>query len=105
MVNYYLKKGYPITTFRIADAILEEHRKNRIQVVMLSTTVHEEVHNKDIFISTKQAWGNLGKFLRMYKLGLDEDLCEKYNRYQDRAMMMETNTYDTLNLNPMIGKK
>lgn len=105
MINYYLQKGYKITSFRIADAILEEHRKNRIQVVMLSTTVHEEVHNKDIFISTKQAWGNLGKFLQMYKLGLDPDVIEKYNRYMDRALMMETNTYDTLNINPMVTKK
>lgn len=105
MINYYLKKGYPISTFRIADAILDEHRKNRIQVVMLSTTVHEEVHNKDIFISTKQAWGNLGKFLRMYKIGLDSDLIEKYNRYMDRSLMMDTNTYDTLNINPDVYKK
>ena len=105
MINYYIQKGYKITSFRIADAILEEHRKNRIQVVMLSTTVHEEVHNKDIFISTKQAWGNLGKFLQMYKLGLDPDIIEKYNRYMDRALMMETNTYDTLNINPMVTKK
>lgn len=102
ILNWYLKKKYKITTFRIANTVLEEHRQHRIQVVMLSTTVHEEVHNKDIFISTNQAWGNLGQFIKIYGNAIDDDLREKYNRYMDRSMMMETTTYDTLILNPKL---
>ena len=41
----------------------------------------------------------------MYKIGLDSDLIEKYNRYMDRSLMMDTNTYDTLNINPDVYKK
>lgn len=102
IVNWYLKKGYKITTFRVADTVLEEHLKNRIQVVMLSITMHEEVHARDIFINTKQAWGNLGKFIKIYGAGIDNDLREKYNRYMDRSMMMDSTDYDLLELNPLI---
>lgn len=102
IVNWYLKKGYKLTTFRVADTVLEEHLKNRIQVVMLSITMHEEVHARDIFINTKQAWGNLGKFIKIYGDGIDNDLREKYNRYMDRSMMMDSTDYDLLELNPMI---
>lgn len=102
IINYNIKKGFSITTYDIADKVLDEHIKNRIQVVMLSTSVHEEVHAREIFISTKQAWGNLGKFIKIYNIGIDDDLREKYNRYMDKALMMDTNTYEILDITKKI---
>lgn len=102
IVNWCLIKKYKLTTFRVSDIILEEHKKNRIQVVMLSTSVHEEVHDREIFISTKQAWGNLGKFIKIYGQAIDRDLREKYNRYMDRCMLSDSTAYDILNLTPLI---
>lgn len=97
MIDHFLEKGRKITTFSIADAVLTEHWKNNIQIVMLSTTVHQEVHEREIFISTNQAWGNLGKFLKKYHLS--DDLREKYNRYMDRSLMMDSTAYEILKLN------
>lgn len=102
IVNWCLEKGYPLTTFKVADIVLEEHKKNHVQVVMLSTSVHEEVHEREIFINAKQAWGDIGKFIKIYGCGFDRDLREKYNRYMDRCMLSDSNTYDILNLTPLI---
>ena len=99
ILNYYIMKGWKISTFRIADTVLNEHIKNRIHVVMLSPTVHEEVHLREIFINIQQAWGDLHGFLKRYGKALSDEQIQKYNRYLDKSMMMDTNTYDILKLN------
>lgn len=99
ILNYYIMKGWKISTFRIADTVLNEHIKNRIHVVMLSPTVHEEVHLREIFINIQQAWGDLHGFLKKYGKALSDEQIQKYNRYLDKSMMMDTNTYDILKLN------
>lgn len=40
MVEYFLLRERKVSTFRIASAILDEHQRNHIQVVMLLSTVH-----------------------------------------------------------------
>lgn len=102
MVDHFLEKGWKITTFRIARQVLDEHWKNRIQVVMLSTSVHEQVTNREIFLNMQQAWGDLHGFLKIYKL--NDDLKEKYNRYVDESMMRDTTTYEILKLNEKLFK-
>lgn len=97
IIDHYLSTGKKITSFRIAKQVLDEHWANRIQVIMLSTTIHQEVHDREIFLNMQQAWGDLHGFLKKYKL--NEDLKEKYNRYVDRSMMMDSTTYDLLKLN------
>lgn len=101
-VDYFLSKKMKITTFRIAKWVLDEHWANRIQVVMLSTTIHQEVHDRQLFINMQQAWGDLHAFLKRYKL--NRDLKEKYNRYVDESMMMDSTTYELLRLNEKIFK-
>ena len=61
---------------------------------MLSTSMHQEVHDREIFINVKQAWGNINPFLKKYKL--NDELKDKYNRYLDRSMMMDSSSYDLL---------
>ncbi len=94
VLEYYLDHHLKITTFAIADTVLKEHMKNHIQVVMLSTTMHQEVHDREIFINVKQAWGDITPFLKKYKL--NDELKDKYNRYIDRSMMMDSSSYDLL---------
>lgn len=103
MIDHYLSKGWKITSFRIAKHVLDEHWANRIQVVMLSTSMHQEVHDREIFINMQQAWGNLHEFLKRYKL--NDDLKEKYNRYVDRSMMLDSTSYEILRLNEKIFNK
>ena len=95
--DYHIKKGDEITTFDIADELLDLHWYHKIQVVMLSSTMHEEAHKRDIFINMNQAWGDLHGFLELYPL--ESDLKEKYNRYVDRSAMLDSTTRDILRLN------
>lgn len=99
----YLLKGWKITTYRIANDVLDEHWANRVQVVMLSTSMHQEVHDREIFINMKQAWGDLNRFLKKYKL--NDEMKEKYNRYVDKSMMMDSTSYEILRLNEKIFNK
>lgn len=81
MVDYMLAHDKKITSYRVADKILDEHFENHIQVVMLSKTVHQEVHDGNIFINTRQAFGDLNAFLEKYHDGLSDDLIRKINTY------------------------
>ena len=66
ILEYFLMKKWKITSFRIADQVLTEHEENRVNCVMLSSTIHEEVHNRDIFINMKHAWGDINGFINKY---------------------------------------
>ena len=81
MIDYMLYNDIKITSFEVADRILEEHFQNRIQVVMLSQTVHEEVHENNIFLNTKHAFGDLNAFLEKYKDGISDEQIDKINKY------------------------
>ena len=72
ILNYFMKTGKKINTFRITDAVLQEHFDLRVQVVMLAVTNHEAAHNRDVFLHVKQGIGNLTEFLDFYKDCLDD---------------------------------
>jgi hypothetical protein len=99
ILEYFLLRGWDITTFKIADTVLREHEKNHIQVVMLSSTVHQEVHARDIFINYRHAYGDLNAFIRRYGIALNDDHKEKLNRYIDKSMMIDSTDYGLLTLN------
>ena len=103
MVDHYMRKGWKITTFRIAKQVLDEHWADRIQVVMLSTSMHQEVHDREMFLNMRQAWGDLNSFLKRYTL--NPDLKDKYDRYVDRSMILDSTTYELLQLNEKIFRK
>lgn len=81
VVDHMLYNGQKVNTFIVADTVLEEHFKNHVQVVMLSETVHEEVHLNNVFINTKQAFGDLNAFLETYKDGISDEQISKINKY------------------------
>ncbi len=73
ILNWFLNHGYKISTFRVANKVLEEHFALRVQVVMMTVTAHEGVHNRDIFNNFNQGIGNLNEFLKLYGDCLDDD--------------------------------
>ena len=99
ILHYFLAKKYKITTMRIADMVLEEHQKNHVQIVMLSSTIHQEVHDKNIFINMNQAYGDLYTFLLKYGPTMPDDLKEKLNRYIDRSLLYDSSDFGILELN------
>ena len=99
ILEYFIIKGWKITTFAIADKVLTEHEQNRVQCVMLSTTMHEEAHARGLFINMKQAWGDINAFVKRYGMAFNDDCKERFNRYIDRSMMSDSNDYGILELN------
>ena len=105
ILEYFIIKHWKISTARVADVVLNEHQMNRIQVVMLSESMHELVHAKKIFINHHQAYGDLNAFLDKYRCALTEDMIEKLNRYIDRCLLMDSSDFGVLKLNPELTKK
>lgn len=56
-------KDQKVTSFAIAKEVMELHYKNQIGLVPLSITNHELAHNGNLFISTKQVFGNYSVFI------------------------------------------
>lgn len=73
ITNYFIANKKKITTFRVADQVLEEHFALRVQCVMLSKTNHEGVHNRDIFLHLNQGIGDIDAFIKMYTKYLEDE--------------------------------
>lgn len=104
ILEYFIIKKWKISTARVAKVVLEEHQRNRVQVIMCSKTVHEEIHNGEIFINYKQAWGDLGAFTKKYWIAISDEYKEQLNRYIDRSLMYDSNDFGVLKLNPELIK-
>lgn len=105
VLEYFIIKKWQISTARVADVVLDEHQKNRIQVVMLSSSVHEEVHNGDVFINIHQAYGDLKAFIKKYKDAINDEYREQLNRYIDRSLMYDATDFGILELNSLLVPK
>ena len=103
VLEYFIQKKWKITTLRVADAVLDEHLKNRVQVVMVSVTVHQEIHNGDIFINYHQAYGDLPAFIKKYKDAISDEYREQLNKYIDRSLLYDSNDFSVLELNKSLG--
>lgn len=92
ILNYFMKTGKKINTFRIADAVLQEHFDLHVQVVMMAITNHEAAHNKDLFLHVNQGIGNLTEFIDLYKDYLDD--IHKYKIWNYLNMCKSNPSFD-----------
>jgi len=99
ITEYFLMRHWKITTPRIAKEVLDEHQRHRIQVVMVSSTVHEEIHARNIFINQNQAFGDISAFIFKYANAISDEYREKLNRYIDRSLLMDSTDFGVLELN------
>lgn len=100
VTDHYLENDIPVSSFRIAEAVLQEHDNNNVQIVMLCDLAHKLFHAQQVYINPKQAWGNINNFLEKYKDGVGErmstiinrniELGEKYHSF-DRDGILEAN--------------
>lgn len=103
ITEYFLLKGWKVNTFRIAETVLDEHQKNHVQVVMLSETIHEEVHARNIFINYRHAFGDLNAFIKKYGVAFTLEHKEKLNRYIDQSLMTDSTDHGLLRLNTYLN--
>lgn len=105
VLEYFIMKKWKITTFSVAKQVLLEHRRNRVQVVMVTSTAHEAIHNGDVFINIHQAWGDLAAFIKKYDGAIGNEYREQINRYIDRSLMYDSTDFSVFDLNPKLFKK
>lgn len=104
VTDYLISKEKKVNSFIVAQIVLEEHFNNNVQIVMLSKTVHEQVHENNIFLNLNQAFGNLNAFLEKYYDGLDIEQIRKINRYIDTSVKYDSFDKDVLTLGKVIKK-
>ena len=83
VIDYNLAHKIPVSTFGVANTVLDEHFAGRVQTVMLSKTAHQAVEAGKAFINLNQAVGDLNAFLKKYKDGVNKDYIYKINKYID----------------------
>ena len=98
ILNYMLIKGMKITTFSVANRVIEEHFKHRVQTVMICETVHQLVHDNKVFLNYRQGFGDLYSFLEIYYEGLDEIMVNKIIDYIDKCKKYDSNDFGNLNV-------
>lgn len=96
ILNYMLAKEMKITTFSVANKVIEEHFKHRVQTVMLCKTVHQLVHDNKVFLNYKQGFGDLYSFLETYYEGLDETQINNIINYIEKCKKYDSNDFGNL---------
>ena len=104
-IEYFLLKKWKITTYRIADYVLDEHYRNHVQVVMLSETAHEEVHDRSIFIHYNMAFGDLPAFIKKHREAINDTYDEKSDRYIERCTQYDSTDFGVFKLNDALYPK
>jgi hypothetical protein len=104
ITDHLLAKDKKINSFLVADILLEEHFNNNIQIVMLSKTVHEQVHENNIFINLNQAFGDLNTFLKRYRAGIHPEQVAKINKYIETSTQYDSFDKDVLKLSGFVKK-
>lgn len=93
VLEKYIKLHIPINTISIAREVLRLHFDGCVQVVMVTKTNHEGIHNKDIFLNYKQGIGNLNKFITDYRAYFTED--QKYRIWNYMNICKQVASFDT----------
>ena len=106
VLDHYINTGKKVTTFGIAKVIIAEHFDLNIQTVMLSETVHEQVHEGNIFINMRQGFGDINTFLTKYSEGLryNDELKNKINKYIETSEKYDSFDKHVLDLKRTIEK-
>ena len=99
----FIKTGQRINTFRVADAVLDLHFNMKVNGVLLSTTVHEMVHNQDIFINLNQAIGDVNAYIEENARYFTPEV--KYKLWTYAKMCEDNQSFDKGGLDLAVVKK
>ena len=82
-------KGY-ISTFDLVMLLKQEHKENRIPLVMLTKTVHQLYHaNEDFIIPAQYCFGYWQELLVKYNKGITRDIAYKCLNFIQKSMEIE----------------
>lgn len=93
ILQHMISSGETISSFRVADRVLQEHFDLRVQVVMLAITNHEAISNRDLFLNLNQGIGNVNAFIMKYAADLDDE--QKYKIWNYINFSQSNQTFDS----------
>lgn len=94
IAEHYLNTYGYITTFHIVGGLREEHKQNRVPIVMMSKTVHQLYHADDLFyVHPNQIFGKWTELIKNYYNGITPEICSKL-LYYIRMALRENDSND-----------
>ena len=97
-----LDEDKKLSAFDLCEKVMEEHYRNNIGLVPLSTTLHEMAHNKAIYIPMSSVNGNYKRFMKKYSDYIDEDLKDRVQENELDSITTEAKEYNTKKLEKTI---
>ena len=80
--EHYINTYGQVSTFHIVGALREEHKHNRVPIIMMSKTVHQLYHDDDLFyVHPNQVFGKWTELIRNYYNGITPEICNKLLYY------------------------
>jgi hypothetical protein len=76
--NRFMNKK-PVSTFLVAQEVMNLHFQNLIGLVPLSKTVHKLVHAGEIFVNINMVYGYVDEFVNRYEDAIPIELALNYN--------------------------
>ena len=86
-----------ITEYDLAEILKCEHAQNRIPIVMLCKTCHQQYHNNYLYIHPNMCFGKWWELIERYKLGLNRDIMFKLMMYLKKAREDKLPIYEDRN--------
>lgn len=95
--EHYLNTYGYVSSFHIVGGLREEHKQNRVPIVMMSKTVHQLYHADDLFyVHPNQIFGKWTELIRNYYNGITPEICSKLLYYIRMAMREQGSTDNEL---------
>lgn len=70
-----------VTSFEIASLVIEEHKLNNVQCVVLSKTPHKAVDTNMLFLHCDMSIGRVDRFIEKYDKGINNIMKAKIKKY------------------------
>jgi len=102
VINYRFSQSKKVTTFSIADEVINLHLKGAVGVVPLSISIHQMVHERSVIIHPAMVSGNYLEFIRSYANGIDEEMFLKIKNFLEISEEALNNSLKNLHYNPLI---
>ena len=73
VTNRFIREKIPLDYFDVSEEVMKVHYQNMAGLIPLSTTVHEIVHDGQLFIPLQAVKGNFVKFFSKYEEDISPD--------------------------------
>lgn len=73
VTNRFIREKIPLDYFDVSEEVMKLHYQNMVGLLPLSTTVHEIVHDGQLFIPLQAVKGNFVKFFKKYEEDISPD--------------------------------